>query len=52
LTVCRFRSPARGVSVDQALNAPAFPVRRITLMRSTLAAEGATHHEVVGCDLS
>lgn len=46
LTLCRFRSPARGVMVDVPLNAPAFVVDRIALMRSTLKADGAQHHEV------
>jgi 2'-5' RNA ligase len=51
LTLCRFRSPTRGVALDQALTLPPFPVARIALMRSTLSAEHATHHEVAGCDL-
>ena len=51
LTICRFRSPVRGVSVDRTLSAAPFRVERITLMRSTLSAEGATHHEVAGCSL-
>jgi 2'-5' RNA ligase len=52
LTICRFRSPARGVKIDQSCDAQSFDVNRIALMRSTLSSQGATHHEVVGCDLT
>jgi 2'-5' RNA ligase len=51
LTLCRFRSPARGVTVDQPLNAPSFEVDRIVLMRSTLKPDGAHHHEVAAVAL-
>lgn len=48
LTLCRFRSPAHGVAVDEPLNAPAFLVDRIALIRSTLKPDGAQHFEVAG----
>jgi RNA 2',3'-cyclic 3'-phosphodiesterase len=51
LTLCRFKSPASGVIVDHATNVPAFDVRRVMLMRSTLGPQGATHHEVASCTL-
>jgi 2'-5' RNA ligase len=46
LTLSRFRSPVSGFVIDQALELPAFSVDRIVLMRSTLAPDGAQHHEV------
>jgi len=51
LTLCRFRAPTRGVSIDEQLSIPAFTVNRIILMRSTLTAEGAKHHELASCNL-
>jgi 2'-5' RNA ligase len=46
LTLCRFRSPARGVTMDQPLAADAFEVSQILLMRSVLMPSGARHEEV------
>lgn len=51
LTLCRFRSPARGVRLDVPLDLPPFAVNRIALMRSTLSSSGAIHHEVASCEL-
>jgi RNA 2',3'-cyclic 3'-phosphodiesterase len=51
LTLCRFKSPASGVIIDHATNVPVFDVRHVTLMRSTLEPQGATHHEVASCTL-
>lgn len=50
-TLCRFRSPARGLKVDGPLQIAPFQVDRIVLMRSTLRHEGASHHEVAACAL-
>ncbi|MCI0363394.1 MAG: RNA 2',3'-cyclic phosphodiesterase [Phycisphaerales bacterium] len=47
LTLCRFSSPTRGVKVDQKLELPKFAVEHISLMRSTLGADRAQHHEVM-----
>lgn len=51
-TLCRFRAPARGVTIDEALSIPSLAVQRITLMRSTLTAEGAKHHELMSYQLN
>ncbi|MHC4416506.1 MAG: RNA 2',3'-cyclic phosphodiesterase [Planctomycetota bacterium] len=51
LTLCRFRAPAAIPGIDEPLDLPSFPVRRIVLMRSTLAPDGARHHEVAACPL-
>jgi 2'-5' RNA ligase len=51
LTLCRFRSPARGLNVERELSLPDFAVERVRLMRSTLNSQGATHHEVIACEL-
>lgn len=51
LTLCRFRSPMRGVQVNQAIDVPAFVVDRVVLMRSTLKPDGAHHVEVAGFGL-
>lgn len=51
LTLCRFRTPARGMRLEQPLALEPFTVERITLMRSTLGSTGATHHEVETCEL-
>jgi RNA 2',3'-cyclic 3'-phosphodiesterase len=52
LTLCRFRSPSRGLKVEQQLALPAFTVDRVLLMRGTLHSTGAIHHEVVACELA
>lgn len=52
LTLCRFRSPTRGVRLDSPLRLPAFEVNQIKLMRSTLGSSGAQHHEVISCELA
>lgn len=52
MTLCRFRSPARGVRIEQNLDMPPFAVREFRLMRSTLIAAGAKHHPVMSCALS
>lgn len=51
LTLCRFRSPSRGVRLEQDLSLPPFTVDRVRLMRSTLDSQGAIHHEVIACEL-
>jgi 2'-5' RNA ligase len=51
LTLCRFRSPARGLRIDQPVSLEAFPVMRVVLMRSTLSSDGASHHEVAWSEL-
>ena len=51
LTLCRFRSPARGVRIVRNIQSAAFAVTEIRLMRSTLDSTGAQHHEVVRCAL-
>lgn len=52
LTLCRFRSPARGVRIDAPLMSPVFAVNQIKLMRSTLGSSGAQHHEVISFELA
>ena len=51
MTLCRFRSPARGVRVQLQLALPPFAVTRLCLMRSTLNPSGALHHEVSAFEL-
>ena len=46
LTLCRFRAPTRMEPITRQIELPEFRVDRIRLMRSTLRAEGAEHHEV------
>jgi 2'-5' RNA ligase len=53
LTLCRFRSPARGLRIDVPVEAAgAFHVDRIALMRSVLRPEGAEHREVASVELA
>lgn len=51
LTLCRFRSPSRGVKIEREISLPAFDVDRVRLMRSTLDSKGAIHHEVIASPL-
>lgn len=46
LTLCRFRRPSAGVSVDRAAGTGGFVVDRVWLMRSVLHPEGAEHREL------
>jgi len=51
MTLCRFSRPKRGLRVDETVSIPAFPVRRIELMRSTLHPSGARHDLVQHVEL-
>lgn len=51
LTLCRFRSPTRGVKIDQEFALEPFPIDRIRLMCSTLSSNGAQHVEVMAWEL-
>jgi len=46
ITLCRLRTPSRMERVDEPLALPAFPLREIRLMRSTLLPGGAQHHRL------
>ncbi len=50
-TLCRLKAPAAIRDLDAPPGLPSFVVRRVVLMRSTLAPDGARHHEVATCDL-
>jgi 2'-5' RNA ligase len=51
LTLCRFRSSAEDVRIDQPIVKEPFDAARIVLMRSTLRPSGAEHHEVASAAL-
>lgn len=51
LTLLRFRAPTRMDPIDRALEAPAFEVGRVSLMRSALRHTGAEHEAVAAWEL-
>lgn len=52
LTLARFRSRVRGVSIDVPLEADAFRVDEIVLVRSQLRPEGAVHTPILRAALA
>jgi 2'-5' RNA ligase len=51
LTLCRFAHGERAQRVSAPLEIPAFPVSRVSLMRSILKSSGAEHAEVAAFSL-
>ncbi|MBZ0171629.1 MAG: RNA 2',3'-cyclic phosphodiesterase [Phycisphaerales bacterium] len=51
LTLCRFRGPVRGLTLEQRVDLEPFDVSAIHLMRSVLKPGGAEHTEIARFDL-
>lgn len=51
MTLCRFATPTRGVTIEQPAAPDPIPVREIRLMRSVLLPTGAEHREVMRHEL-
>ncbi len=51
LTLCRLKAPTAIPAIDQSISVQPFAVCRIALMQSTLAPDGAQHHEVASFPL-
>ena len=52
LTLCRFKTPTKGIALDSPLDAEPFPIQQVVLMKSTLRPDGAQHHEVASSRLA
>lgn len=50
-TLCRFKTPTKGVRLSEAVSLPSFEIDAVRLMKSRLTNEGAIHEEIVGVEL-